>query len=331
MAQTLKPQSLFLTRPHLDEAIKTLLKEPQIRCAVAFWGFGAEKMFEATQEARIICNLKSGGTNPAVIDVLRKRKGLDVKQCDTLHAKVYIGKDRAVVASANASANGLGLEGSEQAKWVEAGVLLDPVDKIVTEWFKKEWEEAREITDKDIREAKENWKKHKRGKPSVSFADFRWESFDDMPLVTWYGNSDWEADKKAIKRAVGVYDEWSVENSIEVEGKEDERHLSIGRWVLTWERTKSARGLPKLTWVFLGDLVRDGFVYKGESKARSMVLADKNRPSDPFNPNEKRFREAFRDVLNYYEDLRTDDYKGAWFNPRIKTIEHFWEDLKKRY
>lgn len=42
----------------------------------------------------------------------------DLRQSDYLHAKVYIGQEAAIVTSANASANGLGLEGHEQACWL---------------------------------------------------------------------------------------------------------------------------------------------------------------------------------------------------------------------
>lgn len=42
-------------------------------------------------------------------------------QADDLHAKVYLSSNGVVVGSANASANGVGLEAGEQASWIEAG------------------------------------------------------------------------------------------------------------------------------------------------------------------------------------------------------------------
>lgn len=114
----------FLTGDKLRKAIEKLAKGKKLRLAVAFWGTGSENLLGDALggDIRIICNLKSGGTNPYVLENFPRDK---VKQHDHLHAKVYIGEDKVVVTSANASANGLGLEGSEQNFWEEAGVLVD--------------------------------------------------------------------------------------------------------------------------------------------------------------------------------------------------------------
>lgn len=123
----------FLDHEALRIAIPKLLSEVNVRCAVAFWGRGAED--NITPDARVICNLKSGGTNPFVLKALIKT-GVTIRQCNRLHAQVYIGNDYAIVASANASANGMGLEGTEQTSWIEAGVRLDNVSPI-SHWFEE--------------------------------------------------------------------------------------------------------------------------------------------------------------------------------------------------
>lgn len=82
---------------------------------MAFWGKGAESLiFPRPPHLQIVCNLKSGATNPKVIESIPRAF---VRQHDALHAKVYIGDDTAIICSANASANGLGFEGREQDLW----------------------------------------------------------------------------------------------------------------------------------------------------------------------------------------------------------------------
>ncbi len=99
------------------------------RLAVAFWGRGAMKALgiecpkSPQRNYQIICNLTTGGTNPAEIELLRG-KGYDVRHSPRLHAKVFRFADSAVIGSANASANGLGFECNEMNNWSELGVLI---------------------------------------------------------------------------------------------------------------------------------------------------------------------------------------------------------------
>lgn len=146
----------FLTGIALHRAVERVLNNKAVKCAVAFWGAGAESLFGVdVKEARIICNLSMGGTNPTVIENLMKR--YDVRQCDALHAKVYIGDSKAVVGSANASTGGLGFEGKKG--WIEGGVEIQKVEPIV-EWFDALWRDAdatREISVADLESAKQRF------------------------------------------------------------------------------------------------------------------------------------------------------------------------------
>jgi hypothetical protein len=95
-----------------------------------------------------------GGTNPQVI-----RRLLDlvrVRHCDALHAKIYLGSNRAIVTSANASANGLGIDGASSTTWIEAGYLTPDVTPIRI-WFDALWESSNPITDADLTAAEATW------------------------------------------------------------------------------------------------------------------------------------------------------------------------------
>ena len=117
-------------------------------CAVAFWGKGAEVFIPNNVEVRIICDLTSGGTNPQVIKNLLKTHKQSVKHLDSLHAKVYVGKNAAIVTSANASYNGLGFEGNDTGT-LEAGFVVTDANELekIKDWFEEHYNSAVEIND----------------------------------------------------------------------------------------------------------------------------------------------------------------------------------------
>lgn len=147
---------MFIVGSELAGAIYKLTKSGKADCAVAFWGDGAERMFRKSKAyaPRIICNLGMGGTNPKII-----RRLLDlteIRHCDTLHAKIYLGSDRAIVTSANASTNGLGIDGASPATWIEAGYLTTDVAPIRI-WFEALWASSSEVTEADLCAAEAAW------------------------------------------------------------------------------------------------------------------------------------------------------------------------------
>ena len=133
---------MLLTGAALFETIQQTIGGSRALCAVAFWGSGAEQLFlgPPDRDLRVICNLAMGGTNPHVILRLLEA-GIDVRQCDALHAKVYIGTDDAVITSANASMNGLGL--GAEAGWIETGCII-PAEAAVP-WFEGLWDQSNAI------------------------------------------------------------------------------------------------------------------------------------------------------------------------------------------
>jgi len=88
-----------------------------------------------------------GGTNPFAIVALQK-KDVIVRHLDTLHAKVYIGDEDAVVTSANASKNGLGLDNETGPFWLEAGVIVS--SQIAISWFNSLWHASNIVKSSDL-------------------------------------------------------------------------------------------------------------------------------------------------------------------------------------
>lgn len=127
------------------------------RLAVAFWGTGATQglgLKTGGASVQVICNLASGGTNPNEIEELI-HAGVAVRQCDTLHGKLYMFDNMVIIGSSNASANGLSFEGTELAGWQEANLLSDDseVHKKAAEWL--DALPSREITKENLEAARD--------------------------------------------------------------------------------------------------------------------------------------------------------------------------------
>lgn len=167
---------MFVGPDQYQDCIRSMVaSEDRLDVAVAFWGRGAEELIHPKRDKplRIVCNLRSGGTNPAVIKKLvaraKKIENVQILQCDRLHAKVIVGPSQAIIGSANLSANGLGFEGSELSKWLEAAIHTTEESEVgsAQKWFEQLWSsrDTREITDQDLVDAAEAYKKNRNGRP----------------------------------------------------------------------------------------------------------------------------------------------------------------------
>lgn len=170
----------LLSEPHeiRQEIARVLLSGAPARAAVAFWGQDAEKALAISRDMvkqcqlKIICDLESGACNPATI-----RKLIDadtqVRFLKKLHAKVYLGNGEAVIGSANASANGLGLEGREVGGSKEVCIVTND-EAVVSQcecWFTNMWESATKIEEDDLRGAELAWRLRRKHRPMVRDSD----------------------------------------------------------------------------------------------------------------------------------------------------------------
>jgi len=140
---------VLLVGRDLTSEINRVVGGLRVSCAVAFWGHGSEDIFGPLDlsHVRIVCNLRMGGTNPLAIMALQSRGAL-VRHLDDLHAKVYIGDVDTVVASANASRNGLGITSDAGAVWLEAGVVIPSTSAIA--WFDCLWQTCNVVKSSDL-------------------------------------------------------------------------------------------------------------------------------------------------------------------------------------
>lgn len=124
-----------------------------LRIAVAFWGSGADELVSPEKRYQIICNLLQGGTNPATIRFLRAMPNVEVRHHAELHAKVVLANGRAIVGSANFSADGLGIGGPSRPGWIEAAAVLDGTE--VEQWFETHWQASKAVSDEALAQAEE--------------------------------------------------------------------------------------------------------------------------------------------------------------------------------
>ncbi|MDA8246102.1 phospholipase D family protein [Acidithiobacillus sp.] len=158
---------LIDNQQHLAEWVRN--QRDNIDIAVAFWGDGAIEMLGLSPERafRILLDLGTGGTNPNEVRKLLKIAPKSVRCVDRLHAKAYIAEKELVVGSANASANGLGLEGGEATRWHELGLRTDDVSAVkeAKGWFDRQWRSAKLIDDEMLQAAEKAWKNRQRTRP----------------------------------------------------------------------------------------------------------------------------------------------------------------------
>ena len=136
--------------------------EQPVYLGVAFWGDGAEQVLIPSKRFRLVCNLSSGGTNPAVIERLSEQSGVEVRQRPKLHAKVVVTESGALVSSANVSSLGLALANSTSG-WIEAGLELpasNPAYADVRRWAEAIWASAGEVTPELLDAARERFQPH---------------------------------------------------------------------------------------------------------------------------------------------------------------------------
>ncbi|MCF8169267.1 MAG: phospholipase D family protein [Rhodoferax sp.] len=302
---------MLLLEDNLSAAVKNLLStETELRIANSFIGSGLGRLIGANagSNVKIIFNLTMGGTNPKEVSHLIQRFGkANVKQIDNLHAKLYIGKEYAIVGSANMSTNGLG---TQPIALREAGykfTLDEPSEKRSADWFDELWRIAYDITDQNLKDAEDMWKRRdpvREGDPKVDLGDICNYDFDldDFPLITWFTNSEWVFSKKLRKGKTEQECEEIEEevcNSVDIECEDDINHLDKGRYIFSFaiQGDKASGESECYTFRSRGIVVREAYHRKNNSANEvDVMLCDKMSPL--FGLNQQSLYDEFRDLIN---------------------------------
>jgi hypothetical protein len=305
---------MFLTDDELSSNIRELVGEGGSRCAVAFIGKEAEGI--VPPGTQIICNLMSGATNPATIEHLMKNGECEIRKLDDLHAKVYLGRDRAIVGSANLSANGLGYEpATGSGGWQEAGYKVTRKSDLekIEEWFAEKWESAEAISSKDITEAKKRWALRQRFRPAnKSYEEYvenggaeimlAWTCTDEKWVVTKTGKkAASQAGKQPGTETVGY-----IEDSIEIT-VEDKNFFKPGTWVLRFEADEDGRvPVGPIKWFQCGAFIDNAYKFRGQEKERPVVVRSPVEVPGPF-PLTREFKRDFAKRMEAFIESQGDD------------------------
>ncbi len=113
----------------LAKAIRGMFEDEGLRCAVAFWGPEMAALAQS-RRAVVVLDMSMNCTSRGALEAFGVKKGMArsvgqrVNVLDGLHAKIYLGRETAIVGSANASGNALGRKGGMPALH-ETGVWID--------------------------------------------------------------------------------------------------------------------------------------------------------------------------------------------------------------
>ncbi len=228
---------MFLNSENYLYQVRQLVGSSQyLDLAIAFWGNGAEKLFDNWhgERLRIVCNLMSGGTNPLVIRQLKNMKHVEVRCLNSLHAKVMLSTSVALIGSANFSTNGLGLEDDESRLWHEAGLFTRDL-KLLNDakaWYEAIWREAKPVSEEALLQAAKNWRKHRGhrpalgeltslvGQPAAALRDRQvylaiyWESASPHALQIFAEVlHDLELTDRSMRRDIDFFEDWPDDES----------------------------------------------------------------------------------------------------------------------
>ena len=133
----------------------------------------------------------------------------------------------------------------------------------------------------------------------------------ESPLLYWYGDSDWEPNKKKLEQEFGNFKQVAsrLNDGLDLEADSDRAILTPGKWVLLWRRVANDRVSKRenLSWVNLGPIVDKAFRYRGERRWRAAVLAAEVSPPERFNIKEARETNGKQNMGN----ARSNTYKGS--------------------
>lgn len=142
----------FRAGEDLAAAIENVLAGEDVRCAVAFWGRGVEVLIRSVnRRPRIICDVTLGGTSPELLRALGAPTNACLRCIPRFHAKIYLSDRGAVIGSANASRNGLGID--RPPSLIEGGVQLGPDENAYCEaarWFETQWLLSEQVSESSV-------------------------------------------------------------------------------------------------------------------------------------------------------------------------------------
>jgi hypothetical protein len=269
-----------------DEIQRAVVGCKPSKIAVAYIGADWKTFISDAAQLEAIIVSPTLGSNPRAITDLVKRIGWDkVFFLDELHAKAYVGKESAVIGSANLTRNGLGAEGLvELCVEVNAEGSLNKVNATFDDLKERALAQYPTTVSKKsrLKDLERSWGAaianriiRDDTKNKSSFVDFE-PLGEDHFYVLWYQPVDCEysADVKAIQSFMA-----------------DDIHFAINdepeknKWALVWRMTDSSKphGTVKPHWFYIHEVFEDGVTDEGYEYPKCAIQRkDLEVPTPPF-------------------------------------------------
>ena len=233
------------------------------RVAVAYLGIDWRRFIKNPQGLEAIVISPTLGTNPnAVDDLVKELEWKRVFFLDELHAKIYLGKNSAVIGSANLTFNGLSGEVlieccTKLNNQNEVDSLEKALDSILTAAKNKYPNDDSKIT--RLAKLRMDWNlAHSHGiisqntKPSPSIDEFELNGSNDFYVSWWEGEQEYSDVMSNFKSLI------KLDTSVLPEDK-----VERGKFILLWEKYND-RVAPEnaLKWLHIDEIVHQGFIEK---------------------------------------------------------------------
>lgn len=285
--------------------------------AVAFVGCNWNSYLRNIEALESVIISPTIGSNPyAINDIVKKIGWSKVHFLDSLHAKIYIGDQSAVVGSANLTNNGL-----DGQRLLEISVSISEENELLD--LNNEFEELLNKAKKlypstEIKKIKLNqlfdlWH-NAISNGVITSASNNENSFDDFELlsndqfyVAWFqlAESEYSDEVKAVESVISEGVHFREEDEVEK-----------NKWVLMWRITDKSK--PHLSakpyWLFIHDIFKDGIIDEGYAYTKLAVQRnDKEIPIPPFELTGEVIKALKTSVSKEdLEDYMIQDYRDAF-------------------
>ena len=306
--------------------------------AVAYIGKDWDKLIDKSKLKKIILSPTIGSNPSAIAELAECVSWEKVLFLEELHAKIYIGKNCAVLGSANLSKNGLCVSGLE-----EAAVMIKDRALItqVTEYFQEiEKLALQQFPNISGRKKRLSHLKRERARAianevivndevfSTDLQNYYPLSGDDFYIV-WYQSSDDYEYTNAVKEVTEVIED-------DMHFHEDDQ-VEDGKWILSWKITDANKPDRRVKphWMFIHEIFSGGVRNTDKEEYEYTKLAvmrkDKETPNPPFEITDAVVR-AFNEIIcsDKYCDYFVGKEEPFFVKNTFGVFEEFIRDLKSK-
>ena len=313
---------------------KAISKCKPIYIAVAFIGIDWTEYIDYSLIKLIIVS-PTVGSNPNAIESLARRIGWEkIYFLDNLHAKIYLGRDSAVVGSANLTRNGLSVNGLEEsAIAIDDSTTIQKIGSYIDQLKSKAQAMYPDVDAKKLRLStlKRDWSNAISNSviqdidPQVSTLENYEPLCDDDFYITWYqdaADSRYSDEVESLKSAIDEELYFAEDDEVEK-----------GKWILSWKMTKKSLPNQRITpkWQYIDEVIKHGIIADDDYPYTKIAIArhGKIKPIPPFELT-KAIIEAFNDLVktDKYRPYFIGDNEPFYVKYSFCKFKEFIDDLK---